>query len=1244
VVDTRDEMPERTGQQLALRVYTLGAFRVLLREKPVEDRDWRRKTARQLFKILLSRPNRSMTREEAIELLWPESDPEAASSNFRSTLHALRRALEPADIISSDRDRVWLSQDAALWVDADAFERAVDQARAAPDPPDALEQASALYGGTYLPDDVYEDWSTQRRDTLRRVWTDLQYQLAEHAAARSDIDAAARPLQRLLQADRCDERAAQELIRLFARFGRRSEALRTYRVHAEALRTDLGVEPARETQLLQRQIAAGETTEPAAQLSAFRCAYPFPAPRELIGREAELATLERVMAGGRTGGQAAVIGAPAGTGKSALVGKLVHRAQAQGVLCLAGGCYEERGAVPLGPFHDALVDFLLAQPAERIRAELGNSVEDLATFVPELRYHLKLEDGSSAGATSVDRMAVFGAIHSCLRTLADRGPVLVCLEDVHAADEATLQLFHYLARQTRRLPVVLMATYRTEEAGPNQPLAAILTALLRERLAVRISLDALGRQATDHMVAGLLSGSPSIALADSLYAITGGNPLFVEQQVMALLESGQLQQTGGLWHGTVELRRLPQIIRDAIAQRLRRLPRACADTLAMASVLGKSFEHRILAAAIEPVDEPTLLDNLDQALAANVLQETATGYAFRHALLREAVYWELSAPRRMLLHRLAGEVLERLYGEFADDHSDELAYHFRLAGASDDVHRKAFHYSMQAGGRAAQLSSYPQAILHFATACELLDQSGVAADSTQRLAALEGRARAERELARWPDSIRSYQQVLDEATTPTQRARARSMIAYGFQHTGDISRALDEVALGIAELADLPASEALDDRLYLNQVLGLCWYLQGRYHDLLRLGDQMLEDARGAANPRPMMLAHGVLAMGHMGLGQITPALAQQHLRLGDAEQTGDKVYLAIARENLGYQNYLGGHFGVAREDLEHALALYRDTASELRAVNALQHLCRVWVAEGQLARALEQTQAALELEVAGQERWAADGHQIVGSIHLLRSNWSAARSNIEAGLAIRERVGDRPGEVESTVSLGEIDEHLGEWQHAESRYRRALAVAEEMDSGPAAVQARRHLGHLLMLRGDRAGAEGELTRAMELATSIKETLEFGPTLQALAEWSLQDNDLPAALALAERSLTTPGPIEHLLAGHVLLASIYVELGNHPRALASATRAHALAQQVESVHWLSATHLAVARTTAPSGAVDAVTRAYEAAVQYADRAQTPLARARALNAYADYLRRRGLRTPDATAVAREADEILRRLR
>jgi DNA-binding SARP family transcriptional activator len=1250
-----DQVQATSGQEPppvlppAVQVFVLGGFKVVVRGQVLPEPAWRRKTARQLFKILLSRPNRRATRDEVVELLWPESDPEAASSNFRSTMFALRNALEvsPAPsgvaVVFSDRDSIWLRSDVELWVDADTFEHTLEQAWRSADPLPLLEQASSLYDGHFLPEDLYEDWATERRDALKQQWAELQIRLSHELERRGDPDAAARPLQHLLQVDPCDERAAQEAMQLLNRYGRRPEALRIYQRLVQALKEELDVEPSGATNALHRQVTAGESAAGRSiPIAAFRCAYPFPSPTELIGREPELAALSRVLASGRGAGQAALVGAPAGTGKSALLGQIVRQAQAQGVLCLAGGCYEEQGAVPMGPFHDALVDYLLSQPVDRVRAELGNSVVDLARVIPELRYLLDLTEEPTRESPKVDRMRVFGAIHAYLRGLAERGPTLLCLEDLHAADEATLQLFHYLVRQTRRLPLVLIGTYRSDEAPPDQPLAQMLAQVTRERLAQQVRLSPLDRDGTTRLTTSLLDGSASEPLAESLFATTGGNPLFLEQLVLALAEGGLLQQRAGVWYGTGEIQGAPQIVREVIAQRLIRLPPSCRETLAMASVLGQTVEHGVLLAARGPIDEQVLLGDLDRAIDASILQDMPGGYAFRHVLLRDAVYWSQSGPRRMLMHLRAAELLEQRYGSRADDHVAELAYHFTLAGESVPIQRKALQYSMQAGRRAAELSSYPESHTHFSRAWDIIERNADLANPSTRLEALEGRGWAEKELAHWTDTASTFVQALDLSDDPVHRARARGLIAFAQSHIGDMPRVLDECAAGLAELKGITAPEAITARLILQQHIAVVWYLQGRYRDIVELGQTMTSEALALGQPRALEMAYRVKGWGHMGQGQVDQAIEQCELAAAASERAGQKVSLAISLTNLGFQSYLGGRFSAALDHLTHAVALYRDSANELRTVNARQHLCRVWVARGELDVARQQVVHAVELEIAGQERWVADGYHILGEIETLSADWDAAAAQFDQALSIRTHVGDMAGIVESTVARALVDQYAGRWSRAGEGLATAVKIADEIDPAPPGVLAHRQFGRLLLLLGDRPRAGIELERAHVLAETMQQTLEYSPTLLAMAELCAYDADHDRALHFAEAALESARPVEQIVYAHTRLASLHAVLGHSVAAAAQASTAVEHTERIGAPRLLSLAHLAVARCASVTNARQA-DASFQAALRFAELARAPYERAAALEAYAEYLEVAGVDLERAAAMTAEALQIFAQL-
>jgi DNA-binding SARP family transcriptional activator/class 3 adenylate cyclase/Tfp pilus assembly protein PilF len=1184
---TRVETGPATATGAVVEVYALGGFRVMVNGRPLPDDAWRRRKARQLFKCLVTRRHYRLVRDEAIELLWPESDPEAGATNLRSNVLAIRRALaaggadDAASFVVVDRDTVSLRSDGQIWLDADAFEQAAATAQASGDPLPWLQQANELYAGDLLPEDIYEDWAAERREALKRIWVEVQLQIAEHAERRGDTDEAGAALLRLLGADACDERAGQELMRLYARHGRRADALRVYQRLTQSLHDELGVSPSTETIELHRGIVEGRLAPSAAPRPAtgFVCAYPFPAPSQLVGRQVEMARLERALQRGSSGGQVILVGAPAGTGKSTLLGAQARRARDAGVLCLAGGCYEQEGVLPLGPFQDALADYLLSQAPERVCGIVGSAAADLALVVPELRHHLDLSPAEEDRRT--ERMRLFGAVHTCLRALAEQGPVLLCLEDLHAADAATLQLLHYLARQTRRLPLTLVGTFRSEYASHGQPLAQLITALSRERLVERLDLTPLDRDDSAHLVAALLEGPATESLNDSLYSTTEGNPLFLEQLVLALREEGRVDRRAGLWEQAGEpASGVPTIVRQVVGQRFERQSPGCREMLAMAGVLGQTFDHRTLLASCESLDEQALLGYLEEAIAAQLLSETPHGYAFGHALLRETVYWSLSAPRRMLLHGRAARAIERLAGSRAMDAAAELAHHFALAGDAPELQAKAIQYGIEAGRRAAAVSAHRQAFDHFSRVCGLLERAGDAVDAAVRLEALEGRGYAERELGLWSASATSFRSVLHSSQDPLRRARAYAALGFALHHTDDMEGAIAACDSGLAELEGIDRDEqSIIAKLRLQVSKAVPLFLQGRYIELDRLGEQMVPLADSLGTIQPRIWAHSVAAYARMGQGRVVEALHHYELALDAAEHSEDKVPMAIAHENLCIQNYRGGRFATSRAHAERAVALFRDTGSEVRAVNAMQTLGRLHMAEGNLARAQEQAELALALATEAQDRWVAECRDLLGVIYTLRCQWRPAETEFEQALEIRKRVGHAAGTVESTVGLGIVRERQGDWAGALDLYLRALHLALQMDPSPQRVAALRNVGRLRLKAGDLDAATQHLDAAVALAETIPMTLEYAPTLAAKARLAHALADVETAIRLGERSLLEAKTCEASLVARGALVAVLASSGRPENAWVHAEEMARLASRFDSPYFRGVAHVARARAT-----------------------------------------------------------------
>lgn len=329
-----------SGTSPLVRIYLLGQFRVEWRSNnvwhTVAHRTWQRRRARTLLGCLLSQPGRRLGREQVMEALWPDLDVETAANRLNGAVHELRQILEP-DIVRPASSRLLrLSHDILelgdrhqIWVDADTFERLLNETNTSALPEQAerlLEEAAALYGGDYLLEELYAEWASPRREALRRGWMGLLLKLAELRAARGALASAIEPLDRLLAADATHETAVRHLMILLTQLDRRGEALRVYHRLVSVLRREYESEPLPETHdlyeaLRQGQIQVSRSQEMAmltpkkAALTALRLApsdtpelrEPSPTYRRpmfqlgrhnrspLVGRQSELETMRHLL-------------------------------------------------------------------------------------------------------------------------------------------------------------------------------------------------------------------------------------------------------------------------------------------------------------------------------------------------------------------------------------------------------------------------------------------------------------------------------------------------------------------------------------------------------------------------------------------------------------------------------------------------------------------------------------------------------------------------------------------------------------------------------------------------------------------------------------------------------------------------------------------------------------------------------------------------------------------------------------
>jgi tetratricopeptide (TPR) repeat protein len=484
------------------------------------------------------------------------------------------------------------------------------------------------------------------------------------------------------------------------------------------------------------------------------------ADRALVGRTREFgelcAVLEEAIAG--RGGLALLAGEP-GIGKTRLAEELSSEAGRRSALVLWGRCWDDGGAPAYWPWVQILRALVRDRPSACLVRELGHAAPFVAHLVPEVRD--KLPDVAPApvgGSSEEARFALLDAVTAFLVSVASATPMVLVVDDLHAADPSSLVLLRFLARELATVRIAVLGTYRDVGATPAPAVSALIGELVRD--ARQITLKGLDRDAVARFVTQATGSVPSDGAAASIHAATGGNPLFLGQVLELLLDEGSLPGDGP-GANTIPL---PPGAREAIRARVAMLPDRAADTLALAAVTGTEPSPALVSEAAG-ADLRSVIEDFATAADAGLLRELpdAPGrFRFAHALIRDALYGTLDPPARAELHRDVGRAIERVRLDEREEHLTALAHHFCCAAAIGEG-EKGVGYAVRAAERAIALLAYEEAAADYELALSTLDLAH-AGRIPQRCDILLGLGAAERHASRAERSRAAFEAAAELAT------------------------------------------------------------------------------------------------------------------------------------------------------------------------------------------------------------------------------------------------------------------------------------------------------------------------------------------------------------------------------------------------------------------------------------------------------------------------------------------------
>ncbi|HEX2241509.1 MAG TPA: AAA family ATPase, partial [Actinomycetota bacterium] len=454
---------------------------------------------------------------------------------------------------------------------------------------------------------------------------------------------------------------------------------------------------------------------------------------ELLGREVELATLHAGLDDALAGhARLFLIAGDAGMGKSRLVEEAAASARDRGVRVVPGRCWEAVDAPAYWPWIQVLRQLCSEMDDSALRSAVSGAPE-VARLVPQLAERLGVR--TSEHVSSDHRFGLFDSVATFVHAAAATKPMMVILEDLHAADESSLSLLQFLVKHDREVPLMLVGTYDEVAARARPEQERLLSDTARD--AHRLTLSGLDEEAVKQLYEKRVGERPSDAIARALSQATEGNPLFIDEAIRMLTAKGDIHRPD---HSVGF--RVPKGARGIIRRRLEGLGEDVRELLSVAAVIGREFDVTLLQRVVDIEIEP-LLELLTPAVSAEIISETSAlgRYAFTHILIRETLYEDLTTTKRMRLHRTVAETLEESYAAPPEAKLPELAHHwFKAAQAGDAV--KTMRYAIHAAESALAQHAYEEAIRLFQRALKVSVMAGAGAPEIEKIRAGLANARS----------------------------------------------------------------------------------------------------------------------------------------------------------------------------------------------------------------------------------------------------------------------------------------------------------------------------------------------------------------------------------------------------------------------------------------------------------------------------------------------------------------------
>jgi predicted ATPase/class 3 adenylate cyclase len=596
----------------------------------------------------------------------------------------------------------------------------------------------------------------------------------------------------------------------------------------------------------------------------------------------------------------------------------------------------------------------------------GGSAE-AAELIPHLAnlLSLHLEGAQAQRVADLDPEArerqIFRALRRLCERLTDDGPVVLALDDLQRADDGAIRLLKDLMPLIDERPILLIFSFRPQLEAPCWQLRN-LARRAHGKDNVEIVLHSLSAEAGNELIDNLLQSPEGEGISEAVRTLirerSGGNRLFIEEVVRALIDRGVLRRSGQRWQvvGEVPANHIPETLHGVISARLDRLDPSMRRTLQVAAVIGHSFSYRVLHAVVQ--DDTNLQRHLTHLQRAELIRELRRGteqeYTFTHALIQQVAYETLLRRQRRAHHRKAARSIEQLYADRLEEQYERLAFHYAKA----EDWPQALDYHIRFAAQAQLRYANGKAAEHYQRAWEIV-RSGRAGDEKTKCLLHEAQGNLDLLAGDYPQAATRYKAALELTQDLSGRARL-------LRKLGNVCQASGNYEEGIGFLQDgLQMAEAIrrgPELAALYAGLGQIHHRQGNYQKAVELGLLSLEIFEQVDDRTGTALASNLLGIAHWAMGDLDTARTYHEKSLLIHASLGDVPGLAASYNNLGRVLADQGKLEQAMNNFRQSQRLCVEIGYQHGLATALSHLSELHQRLGQTEEALACQEKAFEI------------------------------------------------------------------------------------------------------------------------------------------------------------------------------------------------------------------------------------------------------------------------------------------